>query len=101
MPFEEDLTPFFSESDFAHAATFTPSGGSAVTVNGIFDAEYAAVEGDGQVAIASTMPVFQCRSVDAPDAYNATLVVAGATYRVVEVKPDGTGVTMLVLEDQS
>jgi hypothetical protein len=101
MAFAENIGVFFDEDDFAVSATFTPQGGSASSVKGIFDAEYAAVEGDGQVAVSSTMPVFHCASASVPNAHNGTLAVNSKTYRIVEVKPDGTGVTILALEDES
>lgn len=101
MAFTENLSQFFRTADFAVEAAYTPEGGSAATIHGIFDAEYLAVDGEGNVAVASSQPVFHCRTSDVVDPYGGTLVVAGVTYDIVEFKPDGTGTTMLVLEDAS
>lgn len=101
MAFTENLDVFFDTNDFGVEATFTPSGGSASTIEGIFDNEYLAIDGDGQVAVAGTTPVFHCKTADVANAYGGTLVVNSTTYNIVEVKPDGTGTTMLILEDQS
>lgn len=90
---------FFSTDDFGSAATFTPSGGSASTINGIFDKDYAlAAIGDG-VGVGSNDPRFICRTSDVSSAANGdALVVNSVTYTVRNVEDDGTGVTTLVLE---
>ena len=43
---------FFDVDDFGVAATYTASGGSPATVNGIFDNEFFEVEAGGTVAVA-------------------------------------------------
>jgi len=101
VAFTENLDQFFDTDDFGVTATLTPSGGSAATINGIFADDYIADDSDRMVPVSSSTPVFQCKTNDVSNAYNGSLVVSGATYRIIEVKPDGTGTTMLVLEDQS
>ena len=66
MAFVEDLEVFFSEDDFAVSATFTPDGGSARTVSGIFDAEYVAVDGIGEVAVSALIPIPYFSSTNYP-----------------------------------
>lgn len=102
MALGEDFNVFFNTDDFGVSATFTPRGGGAAsTVKGIFDKEFIAVGDGGPVDIAATDPVFQCKTTDIPNARGGTLVIDGVTYNIVVAKPDGTGVSMLVLEDAS
>lgn len=102
MAFTEDLSVFFDTDDFAVSAAFTPrSGGAATNIKGIFDKEYVAVGDGAEVAVAATQPMFQTASAGLTAARGGTLVVDGVTYTIVEVKPDGTGTTILILEDAS
>ena len=65
-------------------------------VQGIFDAEYLEVDlGSG---IESSSPALTLASADVPpNVGGAAVVVNGKTYKVVEPKPDGTGMTVLRL----
>jgi hypothetical protein len=90
----EDLSAFFSTSDFAVAATYN----GAATVNGIFDRAYLEPLGNG---VEGSAPVFTCAAADIPASTQGdTLVIASATYKVVGVEPDGTGIVVLRLEAQ-
>lgn len=94
MAFVEDLAPYFA--DFGEAATL---GGQAV--RGIFDNahEAAAV---GALGMAATQPAFTMPTASVPATpVGAALVVRGTTYTVVEHRPDGTGVSDLLLEEAS
>lgn len=67
-------------------------------VRGIFESAY---QGDtfGQLVAENFGPTFTCLSADAPrEVHGAPLVVTGVTYRVIQVMPDGNGVTVLRLE---
>lgn len=91
MPFAEDFTVFFA--DFG--VTATPNVGAAVTV--IFDrAHIEAAGGD----ISGTQPVALAVSADvsAWTSNSTTVSIAGATYTVRDIQPDGTGLSLLVLE---
>ena len=90
---------FFSSDDFGSAATYTPSGGSASTINGIFDKDYAlAAIADG-VGVGTNDPRFICRTSDVSSAANGdAIVVNSVTYTVRNVEDDGTGITTLELE---
>ena len=93
MAFAEDLAPFFATSDFGSAATI-----GAATVNGILDTAYLEPLGN---AVQGNAPVFLCRTADvASIAHGTSIVIAGVTYKVRGVEPDGTGVTLLRLEKQ-
>jgi len=68
----------------------------AALVAGIFDNGYQA----GLLgAIESARPSFTCASADVSTAVQGTAITINAVaYKVAEVQPDGTGVTVLVLE---
>lgn len=89
--FIEDFTPFFQSSEFASDATL---GGMAV--RGVFDNGSQAFEvGPGVFA---TGPVFLLPTADVPvNATQLALVIGASSWSVVEVEPDGTGVTLLRL----
>lgn len=94
-----ELEVFFSADDFGVTATYTPLGGSASNVKGIFDNEFfeAAV---GEVGVAIQQPRFVCRSSDISAAVEGdALTVNSVAYTIRVVQPDGTGVTTLVLEE--
>jgi S-adenosylmethionine/arginine decarboxylase-like enzyme len=89
MPFAEDLAPFFNVADFADAATL-----DGVAVSGIFDNGYEEAFGMTTHEARYTMA-----SSEAASATNASvLVVRSTSYRVRVPQPDGTGVTVLLLE---
>ncbi|MEY2654031.1 MAG: hypothetical protein RLZZ524_1059 [Pseudomonadota bacterium] len=93
MAFVEDLSPFFSEEDFAVAATLN---GAAVT--GIFDVPYTEPLGN---FVAGLAPIFTLPTASASSAAQGqTLVIGATTYKVAGVEPDGTGITTLRLEAQ-
>lgn len=88
--FAEDLSVFFDLAGHGTAATV---GGLAVV--GIFDNGYA----QAFDAVALSGPRLTLPTAAAPAATAGTaVVVAGTTYRVASVQPDGTGVTTLLLE---
>lgn len=92
--FAADLPAFFTVGEHAEAVTYTAAGASAVTVNGIFDDAYseafADVEGDA--------PHFTCVASDVPNvAHGDTIKRGTVTYTVVNVRPDGQGLTVLRL----
>ena len=93
--FTEDLTEFFSTSDFAVTATLAGS----TSVNGIFDNASSPIAG-GEVDVEGTLPTFTCAAADVPAvAAGQTLSVNGTTYTIVAVHPDGTGVVVLGLSE--
>jgi len=100
MAFVEDIDAFFDTNDFAVAATYTPDGGLPSTVNGIFDDEYFDEVG-GSVGIEGSQPRFTCKAEDIIDVEQGdSLSVSGKTYQIVNVQKDGTGIVILVLEEQ-
>jgi hypothetical protein len=87
-----DLSPFFNTDEFADDANL--AGGP---VRGIFDSAYVSA-GEG-LGMASTAPAFTLPTAAVPaSAVGRLLVVRGVSYAVAEHKPDGTGVSLLLLE---
>jgi hypothetical protein len=100
MPFTEDLSSFFQTADHATAGTYTPNGGSVSTINGIFEKPYFGASG-AEVDVESSKPTFLCQTSDVSSAtHGDDLSISGTNYKVVGVEDDGTGVTLLILEEQ-
>ena len=91
MAFVEDFSVFFE--DFGVIAT--PDVGAPITV--IFDRAQVEAMGGG---ISGTQPVALAVSADA-SSYRSNVTrldIGGTTYLVTDIQPDGTGMSMLVLE---
>lgn len=91
MAFTEDFTVFFA--DFG--VTATPDVGADVTV--IFDRAHIEALGGG---ISGTQPVALAVSADVSSwSSNGTkLTIAGTAYTLRDIQPDGTGLSLLILE---
>lgn len=88
-------------ADFGQSIPYTPLGGSPVNITAIFDNSYEAVDAGGGVSFAMQQPRLTCRTSDVLNAVEGdTFSINGATYKVVIVMPDGTGITELMLERQ-
>ena len=96
----DDRADFLNTSDFGLAGTYTPNGGSASTVNGIFDKPSSSIPLDtGEVDVDSNTPTFLCETSDVSSAASGdTLTVSSVGYTVIGVQEDGQGMTNLVLE---
>lgn len=93
MPFAEDFTVFFKASEFASNATL-----AGLAVTGVFDAAYES-GAVGLSGMSSTQPGYTLASASVPAGVVGQLLVqAGVSYTVVEHQPDGTGVSVLLLE---
>jgi len=91
----DDLSPFFVPGEFAGVGDTLD--GQPVT--GIFDREYVSTN-DG-MGMASSRPAYLLPTSEAPPApENLILVLAkgGERFVVAAHEPDGTGVTVLILE---
>lgn len=94
-----DRAVFVDTDDFGVAATYTPSGGVAATVNGIFDNDFIEVDAGGGVGVALQQPRFHCRTADVSTAAEGDAITINSVAHTVRiVQDDGTGMTMLVLE---
>lgn len=89
MAFTEDLSPYFV--DFGVTATV-----DGVSARGIFDNDFLTTLG----VTAGTGPVLLCKSADITSAAQGdTVVVAGISYTITSLEPDGTGLTLLRLQE--
>lgn len=90
---------FFNSSEFAKAATYTPSGGAAVSCTVIIDDEVEIRDGAGQVVDTATVAHFRRDEVDAP-ARDATLAITGgATYMVNGILRQDVGVVVASIRE--
>lgn len=88
-----NTAPFFNPQHFAQAAVL---GGAAV--HGIFD-DAGAVGGVGELGMSTTQPTFLVPTINVPAGVRGMeLQVAGQLFTVEDDQPDGTGMTLLVLE---
>jgi hypothetical protein len=95
MAFTEDLNAMF-DAVYGFAVTAEYDG---TEIMAIFEAEYYAAPGQ-EVDIESTKPAAFVRSVDVPGVkIGDAITVDGTEYVVINVKPDGTGVTTIALEE--
>jgi len=88
---DADLDTFFETSDFAETALF-----GSTPIAGIFDNAFAAA-----LDIAGSGPVFTCKSSDATglNPGTSTLTIRSSSYLVIGVEADGTGVSLVRLQE--
>lgn len=88
---------FFSSEGFSIPVVFQ----NGLALYGIFDNAYQAVIAEGITPVSSVQPMLTVNTNDLTvDVHNELLTVNGSQYRVQDVQPDGTGVTVLMLELQ-
>lgn len=97
MAFEEDLSVFFDTvNGFAERVTF--DGNPDVPM--IFDAAFFE-DALGRIGVESSQPAALARVADVGSAPHGKVIVRGSTtYHVQNNRPDGTGLTLLILEKQ-
>lgn len=89
--FTEDLSVFFNTSHFGESFTF-----GAVTFDGVWMEDYEDASG-----IQGSMPAILATTASVASVAIAASGTHGATtYKVRVKKPDGTGLTVLQLEEQ-
>lgn len=92
---QEDLDVFFSGLD-ATEAVFTV-GGEKRKVRGYFDDGFFDAN-VGQVVLNTTQPRFTCKASLVEKVERASVVtVLGKSYTVLEVQPEGTGTSTVIL----
>ena len=86
---------FFDTDDFATASSYTPSGGSASTVNGLFDNEFFEVDPLSGVGVVSAQARFICTTADLPNGAAAgdAITIDSTAYTVRVIQPEGTDIT--------
>lgn len=98
MGVDLDIHAFFDTDAFAQIAVYTHIGYPAAQIPVIFDSEYSVVQEIGEPGMGVLTPQALCKTADVANASRGdTLVVNGTTYYVQEVRPDGTGITTLIL----
>lgn len=114
MPVESDAdrAAFVDTGEFGASAVWTTASGAKPAIACIYDADYllmapALLDGGAE----ASLPQFVCRTKDVPDdaAHDDTVAVsrlddagdavALGTFKVVEMKPDGTGMTTVRLQE--
>jgi len=89
----DDLTIFFADAE-----TATIDGES---VKGHFENEHDPVNAGGMVEFSIQNATFQCKSSDVSAVAEGQLItIGGSSYAITDIQPDGTGVTLLILEAQ-
>ncbi len=98
MPVESaaDRAALLEASEFGVAATYKGTD----TVNGILKDDFVEGLADLPAGVATSAPVFVCRTADLDAAPEGdSLVVSGTTYTIVAHEPDGTGISKCILEE--
>ena len=81
----------FGVTDYAFTDT---SGGTTATITALLRKEYVEVEVEGEFGVESNASFAIFQTSDVPSIQQGdTLVISGATYTVLEVMPDGEGMT--------
>ena len=100
MTVETDSDRLEMLADFGVDATYTPDGGSASTVHGIFDNQWQGTDVGADVDVSTQLPRFLVREVDFPNVQEGdALTVGGVDYIIQVPMPDGTGMVELALEE--
>ena len=96
----EELAEFFEVDEHGTAANYTPSGGSASAITVIFRHDYY-LEDAGNVGVETQQAVITVQTSKVPGIAHGDLIEIDSTnYNVVGVRPDGTGISEIVLEAQ-
>ena len=96
----EELAEFFEVDEHGSAANYTPSGGSASSITVIFRHDYY-LEDVGNVGVQTQQAVITVQTSKVPSIAHGDLIEIDSTnYNVVGVRPDGTGISEIVLEAQ-
>ncbi len=93
----ENLDNFLNSDHFAVAATLTV-GSTATNISVVFDSEYSTLNTIGIVEVSSAQPKALAIDTDVSTAtIGSTLKIGDTTYYIIEIQPDGTGMTTLIL----
>lgn len=90
-----DLAVFFNTDEWAVSATYEGD-----TVSVIFDAAHIQAVTGAEVPVSTVQPVALIRDSELPnDADQGDgVTINGTAYEVADIQPDGTGLTLLVLQ---
>jgi len=92
---------FVEADDFGVSVTYTPSGGTATTIEGLFDSDFQEVDAGGAVTFAISVPRLLTLTSNVSNAAEGdSVTIASVDYVVLSVFDDGQGMTELRLEKQ-
>lgn len=97
MSVETDDDRLAMFEDWGVAATLA----SGASITGIFDDKYLGLDANGMLVEADS-PILFCRSLDVSAqsiTHGTVLTINGTAYTVRTVKPDGSGMSQVVLSD--
>ena len=84
--------------DFDEEASWTPAGGTAQTLRGVFDRVSEVTDIGEMIQMDGVAAMLNVATADASGvARDDAIVVRETSYRVVGLEPDGSGRTVLVL----
>lgn len=99
---DADRLCFLEDEDFGLEVTLFEKGNpgfTPVTFLGIWDREHELVDVGSGVEVSSRRPQLLARDIDLPavdyDAQDFRITVQGAEFRIDDVEPDGTGLSIL------
>ena len=92
-----DMAVFVNPDDFGIAVSYTPAGGSPMSLNVIWDDPDERLVFGGEANFEASKPELTLRDSDLPagHANRDTLVIHGDNYKRVEYRPDGTGMGIM------
>jgi hypothetical protein len=95
-----DRASMLDEEDFGTEAIYTHEG-NPVPITGIYEDEYIETDPQSGVGVSSSQPRFTCQSDDLPDDADEgdNMLIDGVNYTVKVIQPDGTGMSMVILEE--
>mgnify|MGYP001588700780 CR=1 FL=1 len=97
----EELAEFFEVDEHGTAANYTPSSGSASSITVIFRHDYYLEDVGNIVGVETQQAVITVQTSKVPGIAHGDLIEIDSTnYNVVGVRPDGTGISEIVLEAQ-
>lgn len=104
MPIEDDddRRLFIQEDDFAVPVSWNRAG-QVFTFPALFDSEYSLLSSPLiDAGIEGATPQIHCCGADIPAGadHDDVVTVKGKTYAAVEFKPDGTGMTIVRLQER-
>jgi len=96
-----DLATLFDLGGLTVPVEYRPAAGDSIMLKGIFDEAWCEVDPKSRAPISSTGPVvhLQAGSIPAEPDEADRMVILGRTFRVLEPKPNGQGVTLYTLHE--
>jgi len=98
LPFVEDHSEYDNPDGFGSVVTLLSGTQDEREINGLFDAAHVLVDVNSEVGVSSVGPVLNCPTAETADLeQDDALRIDGVDYKIVDIQPDGTGRTDLIL----